>query len=97
MTYSTVLFDFDLTLFDTDGAEAPAFNTTMTFEALGWPDKAEVVIVGDNLSSDIAGGRGYGIDTCWYNPNSRSNTTGAQPTHEIRDLTELFNLVEAAP
>ena len=29
MTYSTVLFDFDLTLFDTDGAEAPAFDTTI--------------------------------------------------------------------
>ena len=29
MTYSTVLFDFDHTLFDTDGAEAPAFDTTI--------------------------------------------------------------------
>ena len=29
MTYSTVLFDFDLTLFDTDSAEAPAFDSTV--------------------------------------------------------------------
>ncbi len=65
----------------------------VTFEALGWPDKAGVVIVGDNLSADIAGGRGYGIDTCWYNPSGRANPTDEAPTHEIRNLHELVELV----
>lgn len=69
----------------------------VTFEALGWPEKAEVVIVGDNLSSDIAGGRSYGIDTCWYNPAGLANPTGEAPTHEIRNLDELVGLIGAAP
>ena len=67
----------------------------VTFEALGWPDKGGAIIVGDNLGSDIAGGRGYGIDTCWYNPTGRANPTDEAPTHEIRDLNELIELVGA--
>ena len=65
------------------------------FEALWWPNKGGAIIVGDNLGSDIAGGRGYGIDTCWYNPTGRANPTDQAPTHEIRDLNELIELVGA--
>ena len=38
------------------------------FERLGSPDKATTLMVGDSLTSDIAGGSAFGIDTCWYNP-----------------------------
>lgn len=31
-------------------------------------DCARTVIVGDSLTSDMAGGIAFGIDTCWYNP-----------------------------
>ena len=33
-------------------------------------DKSQAIIVGDSLSSDIAGGINAGIDTCWYNPHN---------------------------
>lgn len=33
--------------------------------------KEKAVIVGDSLSSDIRGGIGFGIDTCWYNPEGK--------------------------
>ena len=35
------------------------------FELLGRPPRAKVLLIGDSLSSDIAGGRDYGLDTCW--------------------------------
>ena len=33
--------------------------------------KERTLIVGDSLTSDIAGGIGYGIDTCWYDPDHK--------------------------
>ena len=30
--------------------------------------KERALVVGDSLSSDIAGGINFGLDTCWYNP-----------------------------
>ena len=34
--------------------------------------KKTTLIVGDSLSSDIAGGINFGIDTCWYNPGNKA-------------------------
>ncbi len=42
-------------------------------------EKESTVIVGDSLSSDIRGGIGYGIDTCWY------NTRAAEAPDDIKD------------
>lgn len=56
-------------------------------------DKSRILMVGDSLVSDIAGGIAYGIDTCWYNPNGKENDTDYQPTFEIRDLKELLDYV----
>ena len=33
--------------------------------------KESTVIVGDSLTSDIAGGIAFGIDTVWYNPDGK--------------------------
>lgn len=65
----------------------------LAFEQLGWPSKAQALMVGDSLHSDIRGGRDYNIDTCWYNPGG--NTLGQEhtPTHEIRHLRELSSLI----
>ena len=65
----------------------------ITFDALGSPELDTAVMVGDNLSSDIEGGIGYGIATCWYNPKQLSRTSDADIAHEIRDLSELLPLV----
>lgn len=46
------------------------------------PPRDRVAIVGDSLTSDVAGGRAYGITTVWVNP------TGADPApHPAPDLT----------
>jgi 2-haloacid dehalogenase len=63
------------------------------FDKLGLSSKEGVLIVGDSLASDIQGGANYGIDTCWFNPFGKENTTNVQPTHEIRELPELAAIV----
>jgi len=55
--------------------------------------REQVLIVGDSLTSDIAGGVRYGIATCWYNPDARENPDGHVPTHEIRTLAEIPGLL----
>jgi 2-haloacid dehalogenase len=62
------------------------------FNKLDIQDKSRVLIVGDSLSSDIQGGMNYGIDTCWFNPNRKINSSGIKPTFEINKLEELLRL-----
>ena len=60
---------------------------------LGTFNKDEILMIGDNLNSDIKGGINYNIDTCWYNPNKLENKTDLKPTYEVCDYTELRNLL----
>ena len=54
---------------------------------------AECLMIGDSLSSDVAGALHMGIDACWYNPWGKENTTQIQPTYTIRDLNELLTIL----
>jgi YjjG family noncanonical pyrimidine nucleotidase len=65
----------------------------LAFEQLGWPGKTSAVMVGDSLTSDIAGGRNYGIATCWYNRHGVTVDPEWAPTHEIADLADLLTLL----
>ena len=62
------------------------------FESLGSPARQTAVMVGDNLSADIAGGANYGIATCWYNPGRRAVDSAHTIDHEIDDLQQLLAL-----
>ena len=64
----------------------------LAFAALDWPEKETSLMIGDSLSSDIAGGAGYGIATCWYNPQGRAAPLDATVDHEIRSLDQLPQL-----
>jgi YjjG family noncanonical pyrimidine nucleotidase len=61
----------------------------VAFSRLGDPPRVSALMAGDSLSSDIAGGNAYGIDTCWYNPRRTPRPGGATITHEISDLHRL--------
>jgi 2-haloacid dehalogenase len=61
------------------------------FEIMGGPPRSQVLMVGDSLSSDIAGGNSYGVDTCWFNP-SRAGGGDVVPTYEIAALVELIRV-----
>lgn len=58
-------------------------------DRLGVVDKSRVLMCGDSLTSDIRGGNRFGIDTCWYNPLRKENTTDARPTYEIANWNEF--------
>ena len=74
---------------------AHSFNKIfdLAFAGLGEPDRAGALMIGDSLTSDIAGGHGYGIDTCWYNRNRAPNPGNGAATHEITDLREIDAIV----
>lgn len=57
-------------------------------------EKYETVIVGDSLSSDIAGGRNSGITTVWFNPHDLKNSSDIIPDHEIHYLLDLIPLLK---
>jgi putative hydrolase of the HAD superfamily len=66
----------------------------LAMDKIGSEKKEEILMIGDNLNSDIRGGLNFGIDTCWYNPSKESNPTDIFPTYEISLLKELFAIVD---
>ena len=76
------------------GYEKPATEFfDRVFAAIGGPDRERVLIVGDSLTSDIAGGNAAGIRTCWYNPKGEPNLTAAHADYEIRDLHGILDII----
>ena len=71
----------------------PAFFE-VAFSKIGFPRKEDVLIVGDSLTSDIQGGLNYGIDTCRFNPQGKTNGSGVVAHFEIGELKELLPLLE---
>ena len=63
------------------------------FKKLRVTDKREVLIIGDSLTSDIKGGVNAGIDTCWYNPTHKIDTSGLPITYEIDNLGKIHEIV----
>ncbi len=55
--------------------------------------KDEVLMIGDSLTSDMAGADAFGIDSCWFNPDELLNDGTASPTYEISRLEEIRNLL----
>lgn len=79
------------------GAAKPAAKIfDVAFERMEGPSKADVLMVGDSLTTDIQGGNDYGIDTCWFNPLRKPSTLGVVARYEIEHLRELLDLVGAA-
>lgn len=63
------------------------------FDRIDRPARDRVLMIGDNLGSDILGGANYGLDTCWFNPAGVANGHGVEPTYEIRELHEILDLL----
>ena len=64
-------------------------------DALGLPP-SELLCVGDNPSTDIAGAQEAGIDACWFAPDGRSwPGPGKAPVATIRDLREIEKFAPA--
>lgn len=57
-------------------------------------DKSNAVMVGDSLSSDIAGGKNAGIKTVWLNRFGAENKSRIVTDYEIEDISTLPELIK---
>lgn len=53
-------------------------------------DKERAVMVGDSLSSDISGGKNYGVTTVWFNPENKESDL---PDYSVSNFNELYDLL----
>ena len=92
---STITHYFaDVIISDEVGSAKPdARIFEVAFEKMGNPDKQDVLIIGDSLTSDIQGGNRFGIYTCWFNPNRRPRDQDVIIHFEIRHLSELLPVI----
>ena len=63
------------------------------FEEIGRRPANEVLIVGDSLTSDMAGGNNAGIRCCWYNPAGAAVPEGLSIQYNIQNLWELDDIL----
>lgn len=55
--------------------------------------REEALVVGDSLSSDIAGGIAAGVDVCWINPDGEKAPHGMKIDYTIARVSELPDLI----
>ena len=70
----------------------PAFFAAV-LRALGDPPKDRVLMVGDNLATDVRGGLEAGLPTVWYNPRGLPNPTPWVPTWTAETYPQLEALI----
>ena len=56
-------------------------------------DVNNTLVVGDSLSSDIKGGKDFGVDTCWYNPNKSLLDGDIVPTFTAFDFDQIYRII----
>ena len=66
----------------------PAFFQAV-LDKLGVSDRSRVVMVGDNILTDIGGGKAAGLDTIWYNPWGLDHRDGIDPTWEVSSYGQI--------
>lgn len=64
-----------------------------TLRQLGDPDRSDILMVGDSLTSDIDGGIAAGLDTCWFNPTAAAPPVDRSITHVVTSLDEIGTIV----
>ena len=56
-------------------------------------DRESVLMIGDSLTSDIAGSIAAGIACCWYNPNGSVLPTDVKPDFIVKSLSDVKDIV----
>ena len=57
-------------------------------------NKANTLIVGDSLVSDIALGINNGVDTCLFSPYNADIQNKATPTYQISEMSEVIKIIK---
>jgi YjjG family noncanonical pyrimidine nucleotidase len=65
----------------------------LTMKEIGHPPKEKILVVGDNINSDIRGAKNAELASCWYNPHGIENTTGIVPDYTIQDIRQVKELI----
>ena len=52
------------------------------------------LVIGDSLTSDIAGAVSYGLPCCWYNPRKVPRPGDVNIDYEITDLLQLYPILD---
>ncbi len=60
---------------------------------IGFFERRDILVIGDSLSSDIAGANSAGIPACWFNPWGIDSGDVAVPDYQISSLDELPGLL----
>lgn len=55
----------------------------------------EALVVGDSITSDIAGGAAYGMQTCLYLPQPGPAAPNPAPDHVVTDLRDIGAILDA--
>lgn len=63
------------------------------FRGIGYPEKENVILIGDSLSADITGGNNYNIKTIWFNKNNEKCPDNIKPTYIVRTLNEINSII----
>jgi len=56
--------------------------------------REKTAFVGDSIISDICGAKKAGLTTIWYNKRQRTPSRGLRPDFEIRDMTEVLEMIK---
>ncbi len=64
------------------------------FERIPMFSKDRCIMVGDSLSADIKGANNAGIKSCWVNSEGITERNGIKADYQIKDITQLPNLLE---
>lgn len=56
-------------------------------------DPMAALVIGDSLTSDIRGGIGAGLDTCWFNPAGKPAPDDMDITYTVRSLGEILPIL----
>ena len=60
-------------------------------------EPARTLVIGDSMTSDIAGGIRWGTDTCWLCPNEQKRGLSAQlglsPTYTVSRLEQILDIL----
>lgn len=76
------------------GATKPNFLFFEKALQLAKTNADNVLMIGDNLITDIRGAQKAKIHTCWYNPELKENETDIHPDLEIKDILDVITFLK---
>ena len=53
----------------------------------------EAIMIGDSLTSDIAGGRNYGMKTCFYTKGKKYESGDKWADYVVSDLSDIMRIL----